>query len=100
MAAGNGLAEGEQQRQIGVNAALLQNACGFNAFPGGGNLDEYAIGMNAGGLIKLNESFSTGDCGDSIEGQAGIDFCGDAAGDRVQNLATETARISGAYSGF
>ena len=45
--------------------------------------------MNAGGLIKLNEPLGTGDGGDGIEGQASIDFCGDAAGDRVQNLAAE-----------
>ena len=40
---GDGLVHAEQQRQVAVDAFLLEHFGGANAFPGGGDLDEDVV---------------------------------------------------------
>ncbi len=89
LSAGHGLAEREQQREVGVNAAQLQLARRLDAFPGGGDLDEHAVDVHAFGLVQLDQALGTCHGGRGIEGQARIDFSGDTARNGVQDLAAE-----------
>ena len=72
-----------------MDAALLKNPRSFDAFPGGGHLDEDALGMDASSLIKLDQALGPGDSGLGVEGQAGIYLGGDAARDGVQNFTAK-----------
>jgi len=76
------LGKAEEQRQVAVNALLLQDLGGFDAFPGGGDLDEDAIAADAGLAIEADQLAGFGDRGFGVKAQAGIDLGGDAAGPR------------------
>ena len=45
---GDGLVQAEEQRQVAVDAFLLQHFGGADALPGGGDLDEDAVAADAG----------------------------------------------------
>ncbi|MPM34244.1 hypothetical protein SDC9_80826 [bioreactor metagenome] len=72
-----------------MDAALLQLACGLNALPGGGNLDEHAINVHALGLVELNDALGARHRRCGVERQSGIHFGRYTAGDDRQNLAAE-----------
>ena len=44
---GNGLVQAEEQRQVAVDAFLLQHFGGANALPGGSDLDQHAVAADA-----------------------------------------------------
>ena len=52
--AGDGLVQAEEQRQITVNPFLLEDLCGLDALPGGGDLYQDALATDAG-LIVLGD---------------------------------------------
>ena len=84
------LAEGKQQRQVGVDAPVFQAPGRFNAFPGGGDLDQHAINVYALGLIQLNDAFTPGEGGVAVKAQARIHLGRDPAGHSCQNLAAKS----------
>ena len=90
MCARRRLAKGKQQRQIGVDAALLQLAGGLNAFPRGSDFDQHPIHMHALPLIQFNQTLGTRDGGHGVKAQAGIHLCRDATGNMLENLAAKT----------
>ena len=53
--AGDGLGLAEEQRQVAVDAFLLQHFGGADAFPGGGELDEDAILLDAALLVGRDD---------------------------------------------
>ncbi|ENN87512.1 hypothetical protein RHSP_43945 [Rhizobium freirei PRF 81] len=74
VSAGNSLRLAEQQRQIAVDAFLLQHFGGTDAFPGGGELDEDAITLDAALLVGSDDGAGLGERGLRIERQVGVDF--------------------------
>ena len=72
-----------------MNALLFQDLGGFDAFPGGGDLDEDAIAADAGLAIEADQLAGFGDRGFGVKAQAGIDLGGDAAGDDFEDLLAE-----------
>ena len=52
VAAGHGLREAEQQRQVAVDAFAFQHLGGADAFPGGGDLDQHALAADARGFVQ------------------------------------------------
>ena len=49
--AGDRLVQAEEQRQVAVDAFLLEHLGGADAFPGGGDLDQDAVAADAGLVI-------------------------------------------------
>jgi hypothetical protein len=49
--AGDGLVQAEEQCEVAVDAFLLEDLGGLDAFPGGGELDEDALVADAGGVV-------------------------------------------------
>jgi hypothetical protein len=86
LGAGSGLGEAEEKGEVAVDAFLLQHFGGFDAFPGGGDLDEHAVATDAGFFVEGHDLAGLGDSGGGVEGQAGVDLGGDAAGDDFKDL--------------
>ena len=72
-----------------MDAFLLQLAGCLDAFPCGGNLDEYAFAGNAGCFVQRHDFARFLHGGFGVEGEAGIHLTGNAAGHALQNLQTE-----------
>ena len=89
---GDGLMKAEEQRQVAVNAFLLEHFGGANAFPCGGDLDEDAIAADVGLLIHADDVARLRDGFFGVVGEACINFRGDAAGDDRENLFAEGNR--------
>src|SRR5471032_99730 len=82
------LSEGEQQGQVGLNAFLFQNLGGTDAFPGGSDLDQYAVAADAGFVVQLDQTVRALQYGVSVERKARVHFSGNAARDHFQNFLT------------
>jgi hypothetical protein len=52
----DGLVQAEEQRQVAVDAFLLQDFGGADALPGGGDLDEDAVAADAGLVVLRNDA--------------------------------------------
>ena len=87
--AGDGLGKREEEREVAVDAVLLELAGGLDAFPCGSNLDEDAVPGEAFFFVHADELARLGDGAVGIEGEAGIDFRGDATGDDAEDFASE-----------
>ncbi len=87
--AGDGLGEAEEEGQVAVDAFFLQDFGGFDAFPGGGDFDEDALAGDAGLFVHADEVAGFVDVGLGVEGEAGVDFGGDAAGDDFEDFEAE-----------
>ena len=87
--AGDGLGEGEEEGQVAVDAFFLEDFSGFDAFPGGGDFDEDALAGDAGFFVHADEVTGFVDVGLGVEGEAGVDFGGDAAGDDFEDFEAE-----------
>ncbi len=59
--AGDGLMHTKQQRHVAVDAFLLQDLGGADAFPGGGELDEDALAGDAGLIVEGDDLAGLGD---------------------------------------
>jgi hypothetical protein len=81
--------QAEEQRQVAVNAFLLQHLGGANAFPRGSDLDEDAVAANACLVVFGNDLCGLRDGGFGVVRQARVDLGGDAAGNDGQNLLAE-----------
>jgi len=90
LATSHGLAIREQQRQIGVNALALQLCSSLNAFPGGRDLDQHAVNVNALRLVQLNQALGPGHGGAGIKTQTGIHLGRHPTRHDGQNLAAKT----------
>ena len=90
--AGHRLGEGEQQGQVGLDALAFQNLGGADSFPGGGDLDQQAVGADAGIGVQLHQPPRLGDGGLGIEAQPRVDLGGDAAGDEPEDFAADRHR--------
>ena len=81
--------DAKEQRQVAVDAFLLQHFGGANPFPRGCDLDEDVIAADSCVVVLLDDGAGHLDCGVGVVGQAGIDFSRDAAGNDGQNLLSE-----------
>jgi hypothetical protein len=72
-----------------VDALVLQDARGLDAFPGRGDLDEHTLAADAGGFVQPDQAVRTRHIGRSIKAQAGIDFGRDTARYHLQDLPPE-----------
>ena len=90
LAASHCLGKREQQREVGVDALALQLCSGLNAFPGGGDLDEHTVDVDAFGLVQLNDALSARDGGAGVKAQAGIHFGGNATRHMLEDFAAKT----------
>jgi hypothetical protein len=72
-----------------VDAFFFELFCGFDAFPGGGDFDEDAVALVAFGFVGADEFAGFVDGALGIEGEACVDFGGDAAGDDVEDFEAE-----------
>ena len=89
LGAGNGLGQREEQREIAIDAVLLQNFRSLDAFPGGGDLDQNALAPNAVFFIQINDMARLRDRGRRVKGEAGIDFRAHATGNDLEDFRTE-----------
>ena len=89
LGAGDGLGEAEEQRQVAVDAFLLELLGGADALPGGGDLDEDALAVDAVGLIKADQPAGLLDGALGVEREPGIDLGRDAARDDLEDLLAE-----------
>lgn len=88
--AGNGLTEAEEEGQVTVDAVVaLELASGLDTLPGGGNLDENAVFLDADGLVESDELLGLSLGSLLVEGQAGVDLGRDTAGDNREDFLTE-----------
>ena len=79
----------EQQRQVAGDAFGLQGLGGLYALPGGGDLDQHPLARDAGKAVQLDDLARPEDGALGVEGQAGVDFGGDAARHDAQDFAAE-----------
>eukprot|EP00754_Rhynchopus_humris_P018783 Rhum_TRINITY_DN14614_c20_g1::Rhum_TRINITY_DN14614_c20_g1_i1::g.104443::m.104443 len=66
------LREGEEQRQVAVDALGLELPAGLDALPRGRELDEHAVLRHAGLLVQRDDLARLGDAAVLVEGQAGV----------------------------
>ena len=71
----------EEQGEVAVDAFLLEDFRGADAFPGGGDLDEDALAADAGVIVFRDDLMGLRDGGLGVVGEAGVNLGGDAAGD-------------------
>ena len=86
------LSEGEQQRQVTVDAFFFQLFSGANALPGGSQLDKNTIVADARVVIQLDDALGFRDRRFSIIGEACIHFSGNTARDQFQDFETDVHR--------
>jgi hypothetical protein len=72
-----------------VDAVFFEDLGGFDAFPGGGDFDEHAVAADAGFFVEGDDLAGFGDGGGGVEGEPGVHFGGDAAGDDFEDFETE-----------
>src|SRR5262249_5531392 len=101
----DGLGEAEEEGHVAVDAILLQDAGGLDAFPGGGELDEDALASDAVFGVGVDEEAAFGDEGVRVKGKFGAGFGGDAMGHGFEDLEAEinedqTQRVGSGEAGL
>ena len=71
---GNRLGHAKEEGKVTVDAFLLQNFGGSNAFPGRGELDENPVFADAARRVIRDDFARTGDGCVCVKGQAGVHF--------------------------
>ena len=79
LGAGHGLGSAEQQREVAVDALVLEHLGGADAFPGRGDLDQDALAADAALLVGGDDRAGLGDRRLGVEGEVGIDLGRDPA---------------------
>ena len=92
LGAGDGLREREQQRQVAVDAFVLQQLGGADAFPGRGDLDQDALAADAGSVVELRSAGAPWRSSPRCRRRVGIDFGRDAAGHDLEDFAADRHR--------
>lgn len=87
--AGDGLGEGEEQREVAVDLFVPELARGLDAFPSRGDFDEDALAGDAGFFVAGDERAGFGERAGGVEAEARIDFGGDAVGNDLENFEAE-----------
>lgn len=96
LSAGNSLAEAEEKGKVAVNAVVtLELARSLNALPGGGDLDQYTLALDADRLVEGDELFGLLLRALLVEGQAGVDLGRDTAGNDLEDLLAELDELEG-----
>ncbi len=86
---GQCLAEREEQRQVAVDALVLERLGRLDAFPGRRHLDEHAITVDAGPLVKRDQMVRACDRGAGVEAGAGVHLRRDPPGNDLEDLEPE-----------
>lgn len=81
LSACNSLPEAEQESKIAVDALLLELARGLDTLPCRGDLDQDTLLLDTKSLVQGEELFCLCLGALLVEGQTGIDFGGNTAGD-------------------
>ena len=89
LGASNRLGHRKKEREVAVDSFFLADGCGLRAFPGRGDLNEDALARGAEFFVETDEVARLLDGGFDIEGKAGIDLGGNAAGDDREDFAAE-----------
>ena len=72
-----------------MDAFFLQHFSRFDAFPGGGNLDQNAVVADARIVVEANQFAAFFNGGFSVEAQAGIHLRGHSARHDLEDLLSE-----------
>ena len=88
------LVHAEQQRQVAVDALLLEDLGGADAFPGRRDLDQHAVARRAGGLVLRDQVAALLDRRRGVERQPGVDLGRHAARARSRGCAGRTRPAS------
>ena len=91
VAAGTGgcLEDMEDEGHVDLDLALCQHLCCLNAFPGGSNLDEDSVSVNACLFVEVNYPFASSDRFIFVEAETGVNLSRDVALDPLQDFAAE-----------
>ncbi|KPX14876.1 Uncharacterized protein ALO72_05008 [Pseudomonas syringae pv. delphinii] len=87
--ASNGLGEGKQQRQVGLNTVLLELLGSTNTFPGRGQLDQYPIATDACSIVETDNALTALDQRVGVERQACVYLSGHATRYNLENLLAD-----------
>lgn len=84
------MGEAEEKGKVAVDAVVpLELAGCLDTLPGGSNLDEDAVLLDADRLVKGNQLLGLGLCRLLVERKAGINLGGDTARDDSKDLLAE-----------
>jgi len=72
-----------------VDTFFFEDLGGLDAFPGGGDLDQNAVASDAGFFVESYDLVGFGDGGGGVEGETGVHFGGDTAGDDLEDFQAE-----------
>ncbi|CCK05286.1 hypothetical protein BN128_3315 [Cronobacter sakazakii 696] len=86
---GTRLREGEQQRQVTVDAFFFQLLRRADALPGGSQFDQDAIVADAGVVVEFDQALGFGDAAFGVIGQTRVHFGRDTARDKLQDFQTD-----------
>lgn len=79
----------EDEGHVALDFIFEQRLAGLDALPGGGDLDEDAIGADACLFVEGDQSFGSLDCFIFVEGQPCIHLRGHESLDLLEDLHTE-----------
>lgn len=85
----NSLGKAEEEGEVAVDTLLLEDLGGLDTLPGGGDLDEDTVLVNANVLVELDEVASLGEGALSVERVLGVYLGRDTAGDNGEDLLAE-----------
>ncbi len=86
---GTRLGEGEQQRQVTVDAFFFQLLSSTDALPGGRQFDQDAVVADASIVVQFDQGTGFIDAAFGVVRQTGIDFSRDTARDQLQDFQTD-----------
>jgi hypothetical protein len=89
LGAGDGLVETEEEREVAVNALLLEDLGGADALPRRRELDEDPLPPDAQLLVLAHEEPRLGDARVGVERESGVHLGRDAAGNDLQDPRAE-----------
>jgi hypothetical protein len=93
LGARDGLAEAEEEREVAVDALLLELARGLDTLPGARDLDQDALLLDTLRLVERDELLRLRLRLLLVEGQARVDLGRDAAGDDLEDLRAEVNEL-------
>ena len=92
---GDGLAETEEQGQVAVDVLVgLQVSGGLDTFPGGSDLDQDSLSLDADGFVEGDQLLGLVDGGLSVVREGGIDFSRDSTGNNLEDFSAELDKES------
>jgi hypothetical protein len=80
------LGHAEEEGEVAMDAFFLQDFSGFDAFPGGGDLDQHALAIRASSFVEADDLAGLVEGGLGVKGETSVHFGADAAWDDLEDL--------------